>query len=304
MEEAERKKHNRIMWALFFMTLAVFSFLCEVLSALLIQGEAPVEAARSDQDGYLVNYELPSWRAEQELTHEDGSPVTAAQVRSYLKMRPLIVTTTQEDDWKELARYGDMETEGTEVEPSIVRLKMSHQTGSGVILQITEDTLLLSTCAHVVEDEKEVEVFFWDGTEVTGNVVEKSATFDLAYVEVDSRMIPYETRMKLRYAKVDEDAWTNLTEDAYVFILASSREPAGDYYEGYVQYREVYVPEFESYMVCIKSTPIPGMSGGGIFDMKGNLVAMVNGGTASGQVVGLSLPVMLGQLTNSTFGVK
>ena len=83
-----------------------------------------------------------------------------------------------------------------------------------------------------------------------------------------------------------------------------SREPAEDYYEGYVQYREIYVPEFDCYMLCIKSTPIPGMSGGGIFDMQGDLVAMVNGGTASGQVVGLSLPVMTGQLTNFAFGVQ
>ena len=305
MEESGRKRHTGLMWALLLMILAVFYFLCEILSALLIQGLPREEVSRRDlyPEDYEESYVLPSWSL-REAKHEDGTPVTTAQVRSYLYHRPLIMTTTQEDDWRELVQHGDMETRDTAVEPAIVQLKMSHQTGSGVILQITEEDFLISTCAHGVEDETEITVIFEDGTSAIGTVIDKSDAFDLAFLLVPSADIPYETRVKLRYAKVDESAWTDLDEDAYVFILASSRQPAGDYYEGYVQYKEIYVPEFDCYMLCIKSSPIPGMSGGGIFDMQGNLVAMVNGGTASGQVVGLSLPAMMGQLTNFTFGVK
>ena len=305
MEESERKRHMKTMWALLFMLLAVFSFLCEILSALLLQGSLREEVALSDlyPETYEESYVLPSWTL-REAKHEDGTPVTAAQVRSYLRHRPLIMTTTQEDAWKELVRYDSMETQDTEVEPAIVQLKTSHQTGSGIILQIAEDSFLLSTCAHVVEEEPEITVIFQDGTSVMGTVLERSADFDLAFLKVASQDIPYETRVKLRCARIKEAAWTQLAENDPVFILASSRKPAGDYYEGYVQYREIYVPEFDCYMLCIKSTPIPGMSGGGIFDRQGNLVAMVNGGTASGQVVGLSLPVMTGQLTNFAFGVQ
>lgn len=285
------------MWALLFMILAVFSFLCEILSNLLVWGTPAEEIAQSDinPEAYVQNYVLPSWNEQQGLVHEDGSKVTSSQIRSYLKQRHLIITTTREDEWKEQVFYGDMGTEGTMVEPAIVLLQMTHQTGSGVILQITEEKLLVSTCAHVVGDEQEVTVYFADGTQAAGEVVGRSSGFDLAFLEVACRDIPYDTRMELRYARTDESAWSQLLEGDAVFILASSGEPAGDYYEGYVQYREIYVPEFECYMVCVKSTPIPGMSGGGIFDRKGNLVAMINGGTASGQVVGLSLPVIMGQ---------
>lgn len=286
-----------MMWALLFMILAVFSLLCEILSGLLVQGMPPEEIAASDlnPEAYVRNYVLPSWTLQHGQVHEDGSKVTSSQIRSYLRKRHLIITTTRADEWKEQVLYGNMETEGTMVEPAIVLLKMTHQTGSGVILQITDEKVLVSTCAHVVGEENEAIVYFEDGTQAAGKVVGRSPGFDLAFLEVACKDIPYDTRMDLRYVRTDEAAWAQLREDDPVFIIASSGEPAGDYYEGYVQYREIYVPEFECYMVCLKSTPIPGMSGGGIFDREGNLVAMVNGGTASGQVVGLSLPVIIGQ---------
>jgi len=281
MWEEEESRRQKKLWALLFLLLAVFAFLCEVLSELVITGEASAEVAQSPF---------------QETRQEEITGVTEDEVEEYLRDRPLVMVTGASDDWFLLINYGNTKTDGRNVRPAIVQIRTPEQSGSGIILEVARDRILLSTCGHVIGGNQEAEVSFFDGESVTGKLWRKSDGCDIAFLEVKAEEIPAATRFALRSVRTEEEAWEELAEGEEVFLLASVNVPAGDYYEGYAQYKEIYVPEFGCMMFCCRCEPVLGMSGGGIFDREGNLVAMVNGGTDLGQVVGLSLPVMLGEL--------
>ncbi len=270
-------RRDRLLYGALMGLLAVFAFLCSILSEC-------IPPYREVGDGCV--------RLEKEDTEKK---VDSVQVLEYLQDRHLIVTTDEADDWLEFVEYCDTQTEGVWVEPAIVQIVCSLQSGSGFLIEMTPQYLYFATCAHVIGTEESIQIVLWNKESVQGQVFAHSEGFDLAVVAVDASRVSFETKRQLRKVRMEESAWQRLSENDSVFIQASSQSAAGDFYNGEVLYKEVYVPEFDCYMICCRTVALQGMSGGGIFDSSGCLIGMINGGTGNREIVGLSLPVILGQ---------
>lgn len=272
-----RHRRERLLYAALFGLLAVFAFLCSIWSECI---PLPVEVGED---------------CVREDTTDREDLINPLQVAAYLRDRHLIMTTNEEDDWLEFVQYRDMETTGVWVEPAVVQVICSQQSGSGILIDMDYEHLIYATCAHVIGDEETMQIVFWNEESAQAKVFARSESFDLAFLSVDASRVSYDTRLQLRKARMDETAWEKLSENDPVFIQASSQNAAGDFYSGKMLYKEVFVPEFDCFMVCCQVIALHGMSGGGIFDESGHLIGMINGGTGNGEIVGLSLPVIMGQ---------
>ena len=86
--------------------------------------------------------------------------------------------------------YGSGKTQEYEVPAS----------GSGVILEKTDDELLIVTNNHVIEDSKELTVTFIDGSSADANVKGYDSTIDLAVVAVPLSSISDDTMKSIKVA--------------------------------------------------------------------------------------------------------
>ena len=76
--------------------------------------------------------------------------------------------------------------------------------GSGVILDKTEDELLIVTNNHVVEDSKELSVTFIDGTTVNAAIKGADSDIDLAVIAVPLKDIEDKTMKQIKVATLHD----------------------------------------------------------------------------------------------------
>jgi serine protease DegQ len=94
---------------------------------------------------------------------------------------PVTAAAPQANASAQVATAGDIPTVVRKVEPSVVTISHDQGTGSGVVW--SKDGVVV-TNSHVVGDVKQVEVAFFDGRRVEGQVRATDPDTDLAVVEV------------------------------------------------------------------------------------------------------------------------
>lgn len=287
MQQKERKQ-----WVLLFLLLAILSFLCENLAQMMFPLNEEIVYEVSEE---TTNPKVLS-SYERRLKADDAG--LNAAVTAKLRNRRLIQVTTPAEEWKAIVNLELLEAGAGEILAGVVRLDMGAVTGSGCVLAIEEDRVVISTCGHVLLEERQGEVTFYNGFTATGYVLAKSDYFDIGFLEIPLENISYELRESFRFLSLEEEAWGRLQNGERFYAVGSVEVPAGDFYEGILDDKEVYVPEFDCYMFAGSCPAKAGMSGGGVFDKDGYLIGIINGGAQSGLIVGLSLPVVLGQYEN------
>ena len=99
--------------------------------------------------------------------------------------------------------------------PTAVRIAPSENSyGSGFILEITEEDIVIGTCQHVVKKQSEVEVSFFDGTTVKGTVPGTAYDYDLGFVSVKREDISVELLDRLYTVHIDKGYWDELDNEA------------------------------------------------------------------------------------------
>ena len=98
--------------------------------------------------------------------------------------------------------------------PTTVRIKPSEKSyGSGFVLQVEEDQVLIGTNQHVVKNFETVQVYFFDGTMVKGNVLGTAYDYDLAFVGIKREDISEELLDKLYTVHIDKGYWDELENE-------------------------------------------------------------------------------------------
>lgn len=231
-------------------------------------------------------------------------PVKAAEPDTAELPPHLIQTVTEQDLFEGLLALDFLEcpvSEGESIEAAyenvkkcVVGIHMENAYGSGIILQMTSEQIIIASNRHVLnywEDDTGY-VEFYQGYITDGYILGISGQYDIGFLAVDNEQLGYQALQSLYYARCNEDAYQKLQVRDEIFCVGGIQETE-DFYPGIVEYLWVYIDELEGYMLRAYGNAIPGMSGGGTFDTKGNLVGMVTASSKNFETASIPLPVLL-----------
>ncbi len=204
------------------------------------------------------------------------------------ELGPLVQTTTPEDEWLGLVHLkllgaaenynGDVSQSIRNSMPTVVQIRTGNYLGSGIILEIREDTLVIASNRHQLAGQEFSSIKLYNGVEVAGRRIYLSDSIDVGFVLADISQLSYERRAKLRSVAVREGCNEQLAKGNEIFMIGSTDGVASNIYEGIVADPWYYFDEFGSHMIYNYCKAKPGMSGGGTYDEHGHCVGMITGG--------------------------
>ncbi|MEG1877903.1 MAG: serine protease [Lachnospiraceae bacterium] len=216
-------------------------------------------------------------------------PVQAMSSTEVL-LPPLIQTMTESDEYRGLLHLGMLDTQILAVESeesayeavhaSIVKLNFGEIYGSGAILRMTEDKILIVTCRHLLEYApltNKISVHFNDDTSLQGNVTYLSDQYDLGFVEVPIAQVSIDILRELRQVALPPQGYTTKA-GMRMFHVGSVGGVGKQWKTGVIENPWQFFPEFNSFMMHNACEGKPGMSGGGVFDAYGHYIGMICGG--------------------------
>lgn len=111
----------------------------------------------------------------------------------------------------------DMEEALAYMRPALVQLYHSvgrggYSSGSGYIMEITQDHLYICSNKHVVEKYEDWDVYFFNGKRIRGKRIGFSETYDVGVVEVALEDVPDELLDQLMTVHIDRTYWEGLDE--------------------------------------------------------------------------------------------
>lgn len=114
---------------------------------------------------------------------------------------------SSEDDIEETLGY---------MRPALVQLYhrsgSGYSAGSGYIMEITEDTVYICSNRHVVEAYDRWDIYFFDGTSVTGETLGISDNYDVGVATVAVEDLPQELLDQLMTVHIDKKYWNGLND--------------------------------------------------------------------------------------------
>ena len=176
---------------------------------------------------------------------------------------------------------------------SMVRVQSGNLIGSGVIIEADSLCLRVATAAHVLEKwDGAAKITFDDGFEVSADKLIKAEKQDLAILEIprdallekDGMNVITDHGQVIKSATFDQQAYDNLENGDLVIALGSRTGVGEDAYAGVILQDYAYFADFDAYMILADVMVTPGMSGGGLFDAKGNLLGVICGISEEGEV--------------------
>ena len=152
--------------------------------------------------------------------------------------------------------------------------------GSGFIMEITEQYVYICTNRHVVKDYSDWDIYFYDGTKLTGTKVGYSEGYDVGVVKVALTEIPSDLVSKLMTVHIDMNYWAQLTNQKIeIGLIKINREGGIEHtLQGtLIALKEDFAWGNHQPHTEIKLDQSAGDSGSAIFDQRGYLIAMVYG---------------------------
>lgn len=176
---------------------------------------------------------------------------------------------------------------------AVVQVVAGNVTGSGVIVNETQEKLQIVTAAHVLaEGPDKLKVRLIDGQQIDCGEYQLAEAADLALLEITLEEIPRESRNAYQAAVMEEDS-ANLQTGDLIAVMGSRTAVAAQVHEGVVTEPWIYVEDYGQHMLLLQVQVTPGMSGGGVFDRKGQLLGIVSGANEEGEAVAVPVSILL-----------
>lgn len=218
--------------------------------------------------------------------------------------RPLIQTTTFQDQYEGMVRYGgtvlhalesaDVTSAYENVKAGIVQINTGKLYGSGVIWEMDEKEVVIISNKHLLEGwGEDGSITFWNGRTCGGKLLRLSQKYDLGFLKVEVKDLSYEELISLKEVKREDKPYRRLKAGDTIFTVGSADGAGANMYEAAVASPSWYIEEFDSYMLYGFGFAKPGMSGGGTFDAYGNFVGMLSGGTGGDETASLPITSIL-----------
>lgn len=221
----------------------------------------------------------------------------------------LIQTVTPQDLYEGMLALGFLENAVLTEEESgaayeavkntIVRISMDGAYGSGMIWEMMPGRIVVVTNRHVLEclQNETGLITFSVGRTVQAAVLGVSEEYDIGFLAVTDDQFTCEELEQLRYVRKDLVSYSKRQSGDLIFCVGAERADGAEvtehFYEGSIGDMWRYLEDFGTYMIYGYGFAKAGMSGGAVFDGKGNLIGMLSGTNGEGMIAALPLPVML-----------
>ena len=145
-------------------------------------------------------------------------------------------------------------------------------------------------------------VLFYDGSVALAELIGVSDEWDVGFLRVPLTQIPAERLIFLRSLRLEENMAARADEQIFAYaskdiavtftsrnISMRSKDTgiAQTIHEGSVIYPDAYIEQFRTTMLFALCKAEAGMSGGGIFDLRGRYLGIVTGGNDRGEMIGV-----------------
>ena len=149
--------------------------------------------------------------------------------------------------------------------------------GSGFIMEITEDTVYICTNRHVVSKYRDWDIYFYDGTAVPGRQYGMCEDYDVGVAAVALADVPEELREKLMTVHIDVGYWKTLDQQPLELGLERVDRAGGLIHSTRGQLIKVrqefeWDEQLEHTEVTVEL--VHGDSGSAVLDGYGNLICM------------------------------
>ena len=232
----------------------------------------------------------------------------------------LIQTVTEQDIFEGMLSLGllecnvleanDCEAAYENVKDCIVQLHMRSAYGSGVIWEITPEQIIIVTNKHVLDYwENEISyVQFPQGYFTGAEIFAISEEYDIGFLAVSNTEFDYPELEQIRYVHHDAELYQTLHTGDDMFCVGvtdvvddkenaehspNRHDQAMIFFQGSIADTWRYIEEFEEDMLYCYGHAREGMSGGGSFDGKGNLIGIISGATMTGETASVPLPIII-----------
>lgn len=166
--------------------------------------------------------------------------------------------------------------------PTLVQLfhptgRGGYSSGSGYIMEITDDTLYICTNRHVVNKYEDWNIYFFDGTSVPGKCLGTSEQYDVGVATVDLADVPEELLRQLMTVHIDRQHWEKLDEQPIELALERVDREGGLIHttEGnLIKIRQNFEWYNQMYHTEVTVELVHGDSGSAVLDGYGNLICM------------------------------
>ena len=197
------------------------------------------------------------------------------------------------------------------VRPATVQIQVGSEYGTGNIISINNEKITIITAKHVVkkwDDEKSNYVIFYNGAIADAALEAVDGYYDAAVISVKTADVDDFNLIRLRKIQLDYNIINDFDQkkNEVVFSLDSehvvnaketqtyeyygnSTGIGGKYIYGRVINPDIMVNDYGYNMVYVKCDAHSGMSGGGVFDIDGNYVGMLVGGSDKKEMVAVRL---------------
>ena len=171
-----------------------------------------------------------------------------------------------------------------------VRIRAGNLLGSGVIYRSDESTVWIATAAHVLEQvESEAEVTFRDGYVARSYSIVRGKEQDIAFLLIHREALVDETTGEdhgdhYRCTLISKEAYDAVLPGDVVIAMGSKSGAGEEAYAGVLLQDYIFLEDFGAYMLLAEVEVKPGMSGGGLFDAKGNFLGILCGIAEDGEV--------------------
>lgn len=187
-------------------------------------------------------------------------------------------------------------SEETEAVSPVVQIDAGGVTGSGIIFEQREDSLVIVTAAHVLQTATDtVEIIFADDYVAESASYTLSQTSDIAFADVPLETIPKEHLQKYKSVKTDKQRFDALTEGEGMLLRGIPDSGGIQEVNGTLIYPWIYAEDFNQYMMLIRGEILPGMSGGGAFDSAGNFAGVLCGVSETREIAAVPLSIILSE---------
>lgn len=169
-----------------------------------------------------------------------------------------------------------------DIRPTLVQLyhatgKGGYSSGSGYIIEITEDCVYICTNRHVVEKYEDWDIYFFDGTKVPGKMVGFSEGYDVGVAVVDRKDVPETLLRRLKTVHIDRTYWESLSSQQISLALQRVDRAGGLLHvtEGkLIETRQEFEWNDKLEHTEVTVELVHGDSGSAVVDGYGNLIGM------------------------------
>lgn len=183
---------------------------------------------------------------------------------------------SESEDMEETLRY---------MKPAFVQLYHStgrggYTSGSGYIVEITEDRIYICSNRHVVDKYDDWEVYFYDGTMLPGKKLGCCQDYDVGVAVVERKDVPDWLLKKLMTVHLDRTYWEELDSQALELALERVDREGGLLHVSkgnLVKTRQEFEWYDRLYHTEVTVELVHGDSGSALVDGYGNLICMAYG---------------------------